>query len=64
MEAEAEAVNIKLMKAEAEAVKKILEAEAGAGAIKIYRFHLFYYSGIRGKIFLFFQEYFQKLNPS
>jgi len=30
--------------AEAEAVKKILEAEAEA--IKIYRFHRFHYSGI------------------
>ena len=45
-ELEAEAVNMKWMEAEAEAdaVKKILEAEAEA--IKIYRFHCFHYSGI------------------
>ena len=38
--------------AEAEAVKKILKAEAEA--IKIYRFHRFQYPEIWGGVFLFF----------
>ena len=57
MKAEAVAVNIEWIEAEAEveAVKKILEAEA----IKIYRFHRFHYSGFWGKIFSFFRNFFR-----
>ena len=61
MEAEAEAVNIKWMEAEAEAVKKLLEAEAEA--MKIYRFHHFHYSGIWGKIFVFIGKFWE-LKPN
>ena len=45
--------------AEAEAVKKILKAEAEA--IKIYRFHRFQYPEIWGEVFLFFYTYFYEL---